>query len=439
MTAGQPRAQTLKQAKKAYKRAPTTPTISGAERKRLEREIILDQRAERIKEAEERKRQTLKRKAKKEEQDREARKRAGVGLATQLAGYSHTQKRMKRGMENFLKAGKLEKDKQEDVGKVVEEDEEYGGWDADFIDDDTLVEEELGVKVKSPENKPQDVIRSSQSFGENIDDESFVEAEESVIQDSHQGSTNTLSEDLVRRTSLVESQSTTNAPRRDSTFAVRNVTPAKRKSPSNKELSSLPASPTKPQPPELDAWADFIASNTQIATELTPPKIVSSKSLMYPESFSISTQDLHFSDDDLDDVGNDATRAGSNAIAKSATIVPPRHSPRRGSPAFKRPFLPASASKQPHQIGSKASMLPPPRPQRLINAPCQDPSVSASDSSFGAFGLSTQVVHDLLDDDLELTDEDEKEACEPEDLQQLVDVDDRLSSSDTFGSDADFG
>ncbi|KAK7541398.1 hypothetical protein IWX49DRAFT_557225 [Phyllosticta citricarpa] len=96
--------QTLKQAKADYKKYG--PRVSEREQRQLERGIELERRAEEIKERERRRKDAAKKRREKEERDKETRSRMGVGIATQLAGFNHTQKQLKGAMENFLGLGK---------------------------------------------------------------------------------------------------------------------------------------------------------------------------------------------------------------------------------------------------------------------------------------------------------------------------------------------
>ena len=98
MSAARPK--TLRQVKAEWKKRSSY--VSDAERKRLERGAELDRRAEAIRERDRRRKVAQERREQHEEREREARRKTGVGLATQLAGFNHTQKRMKGAMENFL-------------------------------------------------------------------------------------------------------------------------------------------------------------------------------------------------------------------------------------------------------------------------------------------------------------------------------------------------
>lgn len=72
------RAQTLKQAKKAHRKAGSRPLFSDIELRRLARAAELQERADRIKEREKRKKVNRKKKEEKVDKEREARRKAGL-------------------------------------------------------------------------------------------------------------------------------------------------------------------------------------------------------------------------------------------------------------------------------------------------------------------------------------------------------------------------
>lgn len=92
--------KTLRQAKADYK--AHGPQLSAAEQKRLERGRELDRRAAAVRQQDVRKREAERKRKQQEDQEREEREKMGIGRATQLCGYSATQKRMKSGMEAFV-------------------------------------------------------------------------------------------------------------------------------------------------------------------------------------------------------------------------------------------------------------------------------------------------------------------------------------------------
>lgn len=165
------------------------PQLPERQLKQLERGHELDVRAARLREAEERGKIAKKKRDEKEEKERAARKQMGMGLATQLIGYKHTQAQLKMGMEAFLgidkrkeeakrrRAAELTK-KLEAIAQVVEkepwdDDDDNDALDSlpanaicrdpyvdDELDDDTLLEaHDLAVSDPAPEKSEQEPLR----------------------------------------------------------------------------------------------------------------------------------------------------------------------------------------------------------------------------------------------------------------------------------------
>ncbi|PVI02169.1 hypothetical protein DM02DRAFT_312883 [Periconia macrospinosa] len=162
--------QTSTEAKIAYKRGGYS--ISTYKQRSLERGAELDERAAHLREKEERRKFLKNKREQREKKEREARERNGVGLATQLIGYSHTQAQLKGGMEAFLGYSKKKKAEEQKIQEakdaelhrnleaITEEiarepwDEDDGElpelgavtgsggdiWKDDDLDDDTLIE-----------------------------------------------------------------------------------------------------------------------------------------------------------------------------------------------------------------------------------------------------------------------------------------------------------
>ena len=110
--------QTIRQAKAEYKKSGGTVRLSDSERRRLERQVELDRRAQRLQYRENQKKLQQRRKLEQEQQAREKLCENGIGLATQLAGFNHTQAQMKRGMEAFLGISKGVKDRSAATGNA---------------------------------------------------------------------------------------------------------------------------------------------------------------------------------------------------------------------------------------------------------------------------------------------------------------------------------
>jgi hypothetical protein len=168
--------------------------------RQLQRGFELDQRAARQRELDEKKRAAKKKREEKERKEREARRQIGVGLATQLAGYSHTQRRLKSGMEAFVKMGKrgegngdkmrameCEEEKEfreklEKIAQVVDREP----WDDE--DNDVGEVEGLDVKVGKMPELIQVVDGGAGGveslIDDDLDDETLLEAHDLVMSDA---------------------------------------------------------------------------------------------------------------------------------------------------------------------------------------------------------------------------------------------------------------
>jgi hypothetical protein len=169
-------AQTSTELKKQYKQSG--PRLNDRQQKQLERDSELDQRAVRAREIEERRKAAKIKRAEKEAKEARARKQIGVGLATQLIGYSHTQAQLKNGMEAFLgvKKRKEEENRKQEMEltkklEAIADVMDKEPWDDD--DDDDMV-------IDLPE--------SNQSSGDQwaedgLDDDSLLEAHDMLMSD----------------------------------------------------------------------------------------------------------------------------------------------------------------------------------------------------------------------------------------------------------------
>lgn len=169
-------AQTSTELKKQHKKHG--PRLNERQQKQLERDFELEQRATRAREAEERRKAAKKKREEREAKEAKARQQIGVGLATQLVGYSHTQAQLKNGMEAFLglKKKKDEEKRKKDLEltrkmEEIAEDIEKEPWD----DDD---DEDIGLELTS----------ANASFGEqwaddDLDDDTLLEAHDMIMSD----------------------------------------------------------------------------------------------------------------------------------------------------------------------------------------------------------------------------------------------------------------
>jgi hypothetical protein len=159
-------AQTSSEAKKQYKKSG--PVLPGRQLKQLERAAELDERAARLRDAQQRRKAADKKRKEREEKQQAARRQTGVGLATQLVGYNHTQAQLKSGMEAF-------------VGLTKRNDEEKRRREAELA-------KKLEAIAQTVEREPWDDDGADTSFGEHfvdddLDDDTLLEAHHLVVAD----------------------------------------------------------------------------------------------------------------------------------------------------------------------------------------------------------------------------------------------------------------
>jgi hypothetical protein len=170
-------AQTTSEVKKQYKQ--NGPRLPDRQLKQLERGHKLDERAARLRDAERNRKAAKKKREEREEKERAARKQMGVGLATQLIGYSHTQAQLKNGMEAFLGLERRKEEEQrrrdreltrrlEAIAQTVEKEP----WDDD---DDT---DDMALHLPTSNTAP-----AEQYVDDDLDDETLLEAHDLLVSD----------------------------------------------------------------------------------------------------------------------------------------------------------------------------------------------------------------------------------------------------------------
>ncbi|KAF2421228.1 hypothetical protein EJ08DRAFT_516310 [Tothia fuscella] len=267
---------TLRRAKAEFKKQG--PRIPDHELRKYERAAELEQRAGEMREKEKRKRQARRKREEKEHKEQEAKRRVGFGLATQLAGYSHTQKQMKNGMETFLTKGKIRNVETENAentapgmagenivvaafsqAETVGQKRKRELWDVDEqpIDDENVLAHLEPRQDSSIIQLPKTPLCSKRELGINSQPQALTES----------------------------------MPQKED----RN--PRKKKPGSSSDIIS-----------PLPNLEDFFSSSTQISRELsqqtTPIKTITKSSATTP----LSTQELEITSDDLADPEGSDTR-----------------------------------------------------------------------------------------------------------------------------------
>jgi hypothetical protein len=171
-------AQTTTEVKNQHKK--NGPQIPAHQLKQLERGLELDERAARLRDKEESRKAAKKRREDKEEKEKAARKQTGVGLATQLIGYSHTQAQLKNGMEAFLgvKRRKDEEKRKHDLEltkklEAIAQEVEKEPWDDDEDEADDIALDLPMMRPSVPEPYVDD----------DLDDDTLLEAHDLVMSD----------------------------------------------------------------------------------------------------------------------------------------------------------------------------------------------------------------------------------------------------------------
>jgi hypothetical protein len=337
----QPPAQTLKQAKTAYKRKHG-PGLTSREQRQLQRAVELERRAERIRAQDQRRKAAAKLKQEREAKEREERRKGNIAfgqqsLATQTVGWSLSQKEMRRGMESWvgLKVGQQrEKERKDENGTkeaemktLVNTDKEMPFEEKDASLEDEAIEQALLAAAASLSSKPANSTQSinQAQFSAGISQQGAHAMIQRMYSDSD-GSPNVAGNytSHTRPKDVPSNSRPRSAPGNLSEKTVLLKEPLPRQDRRRRPIRSLGtdfvrasshASVTpsviepagfNPERSTIDCWDDFLASGTQIAREISssPPK---KKARINSGSFNtaippLSTQDLSFSLEDLEDL-----------------------------------------------------------------------------------------------------------------------------------------
>jgi hypothetical protein len=194
-------AQTTSEVKKQYKQHGAGLTTQ--QRAHLLRGHELDERAARHREAEARRRAAKDKRAERLRKEEAARQQIGIGLATQLVGYSHTQAQLKSGMEAFLgvkkKKDEEKKTREKEMARIlgvgtgageVEVGTEVEAWDEDGVEDELLNLPDVGGEKQLGDETEDGLLDfvvdtggEEQWADDDLDDDTLLEAHELVMSD----------------------------------------------------------------------------------------------------------------------------------------------------------------------------------------------------------------------------------------------------------------
>jgi hypothetical protein len=409
------------------------PRVSDAELKKMERRDELEARADRLKELEKKRKQSKRKREEREGKERDAKRRMGIGLATQLAGFSHTQKRMKSGMETFL--GKVKSNGKENVDSRGCSSAKTEGISASKIPLGGDIGQFDGMNERDKEdNYNEELWDTDSNF---LDDEKLLKDLEPVQEDfiamppprllvntipaAMKGSKNTqggrIGGDSRKMESCVDPDFQTESTPDEVFKVAADESDQKSNDPASPEIQQQPAQIKASLSPNI-SWDDFIVSNTQVRREISQPTTPSKSSLGAHKAIPSSTQDLDFSPtnvrdlratpktnytniDAIDGIAScdfayfGCTSSG-NVVLKRPSFPPPR------SRSFSRPIK-AQTSK------SMSATLP-----KTIASDYRPPPAERSfTSKYEGYGLSTQILQDALDDTESDTEEEDFMAAIP--------------------------
>ena len=315
------RPQTLKQAKKAYRKSGATVRLSDSELALIERRAVLQERADRIREREARRKANLKKKEERNQKEREVRQR--MNLPSPTKGGSHVGPSQLHLGDFMVMGGRR---KREEAPSI------YGkGEDSGLLNTESKSCQASPGSPRSPlqeasantmtKVEPRKTIDDSEQPDQDIEDLQKIPT--GLVPPSH--SCNTSPVPSIKPRPLSTSWTKSEALQVEGGKAIQPDDPLPMGPPplpcSSKTKSAPPTTHqahtilgSQGNPPEiaLDTWDDFFPSNTQIVREISlpafpqvskpatptktpaPPPFSSgneTKSLLY-----LSTQDLDISD-----------------------------------------------------------------------------------------------------------------------------------------------
>ena len=280
------RPQTLKQARKAYRKSGATVRLSASELAVIERRAVLQERADRIREREARRKANIKKREERNEREREARQRMGIASPPKEGGIHNGPSQLSLG--RFMDVGqkrKLDAGNAENVDLRIEQLPENGlkvsslprtPWrnplrivSANSNTPITLSKITLKTKTVDTEEAKQPKPTSPQAVN--------IRPPKASSQQRPPAISNNASKVTGRDDGTPKDDANCMGP------------PPPRKSLDAQKTNSIPqqkppviAPHIKPPDPLEDCWDGFFASSTQIARELSPPTTFSLPSVPPP-------------------------------------------------------------------------------------------------------------------------------------------------------------
>lgn len=273
------RPQTLKQAKRAYRKSGGTVCLSESEKATLERRAVLQERADRIKEREARRKANLKRKEERVQKEREARHRMGIPTPPPKEGIQVGPSQLH--LSGFMYAGGKRKMGEKDEEK---EEEKEGGIPKQGA---LVVQEQQGYPVEAPRS-PKSLQTSSHTSPTLMMPSHIANGNSPKVQElailKNRTSLNQTPPARIPLQSKSANPTMQPKPLAGKKYALEvqaktsNLQEPQPSPMDPKEIrtirfgkSRFTRPPPKPDPIPDDNLDDFFVSNTQIQRELSPP------------------------------------------------------------------------------------------------------------------------------------------------------------------------
>ncbi|KAL6714128.1 hypothetical protein ACLMJK_008622 [Lecanora helva] len=280
------RPQTLKQAKKAYRKSGATVRLSTSELAMIERRAVLQERADRIREREARRKANIRRREERNQKEREERQR--MGIPSPVKGGIHNGP-SQLSLGKFVEVGEKRRSEDEWIEheQAREEEEAKSGLNAVQIPPLRRIPWRNPLMIISPNSRTPKTLPLGAVKSDRVEASDLKATPKAPPPrpPTTENPTPILSKHGNKQSSQSQSK-TTSTPQQDHSKLLNPPTTLMLPPPLRASLDTQPTTSkpiSKPlhlvkqnnPPPQLapidDAWDDFFASSTQIARELSPP------------------------------------------------------------------------------------------------------------------------------------------------------------------------
>jgi hypothetical protein len=386
------------------------PRLTEREIKRIERDAVLSRRAEELKERDANRKRAREKARMKEVREREARRKTGLGLATQLVGFSHSQRRMKVGTFSYRRVGKLTPVCESGVlifdvmkgamegflGIAKRKESEEKGKENQVVE-----KEDFGIGAANMEDiLEEDMFDDDICLGE-LDTPACEQGNSGGVRLGYLDNKDTKEETDAAKMDVVISTSL--RPSYRSAISSKGSPP--------RQVTKLPGSEIVSPP---DMWGDLFASGTQICRELSQPQTPSKQFINPAEAEQTRIEPSEPTSDDLFDSSKKTSnppinisdgvvaldfayfkKISSQNIVLGDRVVPKSPSSRSfGSSKRKRGQI------FPNNVIAASS------PKVTSNCASFTAAQCSFTSDWGKYGLSSQIIAQAVEEESDTDEED---------------------------------